>query len=97
MISFAFPTQLAYISDRIYQPISAPFGPPPMPKKYVEERREIKLSLPSSLITELDLMFFDPVRGRPRHGARSEFVSRAIHAALTLVKSKEPSSGHEYD
>ena len=59
-----------------------------MPKKYTEARREIKLSLPESLLIELDLLFYDPVRSKPIHGARSEFISQAIREKLSHQKQE---------
>ena len=62
-----------------------------MPKKYVEARREIEISLPESLVAALDILFFDPARGKPAHGKRSEFIAIAIRDRLLTLKKAEKS------
>lgn len=47
----------------------------------------VVISLPQSLATKLDLLLFDPVRGKPKYGARSKFIQQLIIDYLR--KSKE--------
>ena len=61
-----------------------------MPRKYVERRERLVLSIPESLGAQLDLLTYDPVRGRPRYGGRSEIAIRALREYLDRNQPKEP-------
>lgn len=49
-----------------------------MPKKRPEELARIKVSLPTSLVAQLNLQFFDPVYGKPQYGKRSALIERLL-------------------
>lgn len=49
-----------------------------MPKQRPEKLAKIKVSLPASLLAQVDIHFFDPVTGKPRYGARSALIERLL-------------------
>ena len=47
---------------------------------------EWKLSLPSSVASEVALFLADPLTGRPRHGARAQLVTQLLRRWLEEQK-----------
>lgn len=62
----------------------------PMPgrprKPYL--RQELKLSLPASLVAEVDLMLEDPLTRRPKYAARARLVEALLKNWLAAQKGE---------
>lgn len=43
--------------------------------------------IPAALAAEIEMLFFDPVHGKPHYGKRSELVTELLRAYLSQVKS----------
>ena len=62
-----------------------------MPKKFTEPRIRREYYLPESLSLAFDLYLFDPMRGKPKFGRRSEVVEGLIREFLSKQKVGNPS------
>lgn len=51
-------------------------------RKNMTPRRLIQFSIPETLCAELDVLTFDPVRGKPEHGRRSKIMTQALKEYL---------------
>ena len=60
-----------------------------MPKKRPEELVRIKVSLPASLVAQLNLHFFDPVYGKPEYGKRSALIEQLLRDWLKGQKNEQ--------
>lgn len=62
------------------------------PRK-AEEGIRIHFSLPASLVAELNLLTFDPVRGKPAYGQRTKLFTMLLREYLNK-KKKEQQNGN---
>lgn len=56
-----------------------PHTDPPIP---------LKIYLPKSMVEELDLMMYDPLRGKPTYGMRSQFIQNLVRQWFNNLRSK---------
>jgi len=63
---------------------------------------EVSVSIPTTLLDKIDLLLFDPVRGRVRYGARSKLIQQLLKrwvderiGAQAQDQSKPQSNGAE--
>lgn len=49
----------------------------PYPKK-TDRPKQVLVSIPTSLLVEVDLYLHDPFTGKPRYGARSKLIERLL-------------------
>jgi len=54
-----------------------------MPKRK-EPRREIIVQLPEKLAAEVDVLLWNPVRGKVKYGARSDLISELLRRWVSL-------------
>ncbi len=67
-----------------------------MPREpHTDPPKEVQLSLPTSLVDEVDLLLFDPVRGKLRYGARSILVARLLRTWLDAQRKLSPAQVEE--
>lgn len=59
----------------------------PRPKR-TDRPREVMINLPESLLTRLDLYFFDPKTGKPKYGSRSRLIERLLREWLDRQEAK---------
>lgn len=50
--------------------------------KHLDPPVEVRVNIPESVLAEVDLRLFDPLRGRIRYGARSKLVTRLLRSWL---------------
>lgn len=43
--------------------------------------------IPAALAAEIEMLFFDPIHGKPHYGKRSELITELLRAYLSQVKS----------
>lgn len=58
-------------------------------RQHGDSRRRINLYISESILTELQLYYFDPARGRAKYGALSDIVNSALKAHLNGVKRQQ--------
>lgn len=51
-----------------------------------DTRKRINLYIQEQLITELQIFFFDPARGKPQYGALSDLVNTLLKEKLDEMK-----------
>ena len=67
-----------------------------MPREpHIDPPKEVQLSLPTSLVDEVDLLLFDPVRGKLRYGARSNLIARLLRTWLDAQRKLPPAAVEE--
>lgn len=49
---------------------------------HLDPPKEVNLSLPTSLVDEVDLLLFNPTRGKLRYGARSNLIAMLLRQWL---------------
>lgn len=54
-----------------------------------QKPKEIQITLPEALLMELNLLFFDPAKGRPKYGARSKLIENLLREYLGKLKKGE--------
>jgi Arc/MetJ-type ribon-helix-helix transcriptional regulator len=47
-------------------------------RKLADPPIEVHLSIPSSLLAQVDKHLIDPIRGKPKYGARSELIKSLL-------------------
>lgn len=55
-------------------------------KPYTEPRIQWKLYLPATVASQVELLLFDPLREKIRHGARNELVEQLLREWLEKQK-----------
>ena len=50
---------------------------------------EVKLTLPIEVASDLELLLFDPVRGKIEYGARSHLITDLLRGWIEAEKRKE--------
>ena len=68
----------------------------PMPK-HTDPPSRIHVTVPSTVIAQVDLILFDPVLGRPHYSARSALITNLLRAWLEVQKGKETSDERTND
>lgn len=59
-----------------------------MPRpKAINPASQVKISLPASIVGELELLIFDDSRDKPTYGARSELFTRLLRYWLSAPKN----------
>ena len=58
-----------------------------MPReRHTDPPKEVNLSLPTSLVDEVDLLLFNPTRGKLRYGARSKLIAGLLRQWLNAQR-----------
>lgn len=57
-----------------------------------ELRADVKLSMPASLVAEVDLLLVDPLTKKPKYGARSKLTAALWQNWLAHMKGDNPQS-----
>lgn len=56
-------------------------------RQHGDTRRRINLYISEHTLAELQLLYFDPARGKPKYGALSDLVNEALKDHLNLIKT----------
>lgn len=64
-------------------------------RSHNDPHRRINLYINESILTALQILYFDPARGKARYGAMSELVNLALKEHLRMIKEngKEEQDG----
>ena len=57
-------------------------------KKKLDRPVHWSISVPQSLAAELELLLIDPLRGKPKHGARGALIERLLREWVEEQKKK---------
>ena len=57
---------------------------------HLDPPKEVNLSLPTSLVDEVDLLLFNPTRGKLRYGGRSRLVAMLLRQWLDAQRKLAP-------
>ena len=64
-----------------------------MPReRHLDPPKEVNLSLPTSLVDEVDLLLFNPTRGKLRYGARSRLVTVLLRQWINSQRKLPPAT-----
>jgi hypothetical protein len=61
-------------------------------KKLLDRPIDVHVTLPSSVVAQLEILLADPLTGKPKHGSRAKLITRLVKQWIAEQQREESSS-----